>query len=136
MKLLTAENGSALNQTFSYSKNDGTYGTIKSGGTIKLKQDETATISGIPAGTFYQVTELTTQGYHTTVNNNEGYIASGTIASGGIAPASFVNRPYMELPSTGGAGTTSYTAGGLLLIAAAAALLYIHNRRRKEDSPS
>ncbi|MCI7019473.1 MAG: fibro-slime domain-containing protein [Clostridiales bacterium] len=136
VKLLTAENGSALNQTFSYSKNDGTYGTIKSGGTIKLKQDETATISGIPAGTFYQVTELTTQGYHTTVNNNEGYIASGTIASGGIAPASFVNRPYMELPSTGGAGTTSYTAGGLLLIAAAAALLYIHNRRRKEDSPS
>ena len=139
VELLTNEDGSALNQTFSYSRTDGTeitYGTIKSGGTIKLKQDETATISGIPAGTFYQVTELTTQGYHTTVNNNEGYIASGTIASGGIAPASFVNRPYMELPSTGGAGTTSYTAGGLLLIAAAAALLYIHNRRRKEDSPS
>ena len=137
VELLT--NDSALNQTFSYSRTDGTettYGTIKSGGTIKLKQDETATISGIPAGTFYQVTELTTQGYHTTVNNNEGYIASGTIASGGIAPASFVNRPYVELPSTGGAGTTSYTAGGLLLIAAAAALLYIHNRRRKEDSPS
>ena len=137
VELLT--NDSALNQTFSYSRTDGTettYGTIKSGGTITLHQNETATISGIPAGTFYQVTELTTQGYHTTVNNNEGYIASGTIASGGIAPASFVNRPYMELPSTGGAGTTSYTAGGLLLIAAAAALLYIHNRRRKEDSPS
>ena len=136
VELLTDENGSALNQTFSYSKNDGTYGTIKSGGTIKLKQDEAATISGIPAGTFYRVTEQTTQGYHTTVNGNEGYIVSGKIESGNTKPASFVNRPYVELPSTGGAGTTFYTAGGLLLIAAAAALLYIHNRRRKEDSPS
>ena len=136
VELLTDENGSALNQTFSYSKNDGTYGTIKSGGTITLHQNETATISGIPAGTFYRVTEQTTQGYHTTVNGNEGYIVSGKIESGNTKPASFVNRPYVELPSTGGAGTTSYTAGGLLLIAAAAALLYIHNRRRKEDSPS
>ena len=41
-----------------------------------------------------------------------------------------------ELPDTGGAGTTAYTAGGLLLIVAAAALLYIHTRRRKGDSPS
>lgn len=136
VELRTSQNGSPLNQTFSYSKNDGTFGTIKSGGTITLHQNETATISGIPAGTFYRVTELTTQGYHTTVNNNEGYIVSGTIENGNVKPASFVNRPYMELPNTGGAGTTSYSAGGLLLIAAAAALLYIHNRRRKEDSPS
>ena len=41
-----------------------------------------------------------------------------------------------ELPDTGGAGTTAYTAGGLLLIVAAAALLYIHTKRRKGDSPS
>ncbi len=138
-KVELLSNDSALNQTFSYSRTDGTettYGTIKSGGTITLHQNETATISGIPAGTFYQVTELTTQGYHTTVNGSEGYIVKGNIANGEVTTASFVNRPYVELPSTGGAGTTSYTAGGLLLIAAAAALLYIHNRRRKEDSPS
>ena len=41
-----------------------------------------------------------------------------------------------ELPNTGGAGTTSYTAGGLALIFGAATLLYIHCKRRKEDEAS
>ena len=41
-----------------------------------------------------------------------------------------------ELPNTGGAGTTSYTAGGLALIFGAATLLYSHCRRRKEDETS
>ena len=41
-----------------------------------------------------------------------------------------------KLPDTGGAGTTSYTAGGLTLIFGAATLLYSHCRRRKEDEVS
>lgn len=41
-----------------------------------------------------------------------------------------------KLPDTGGAGTTSYTAGGLALIFGAATLLYRHCRRRKEDEVS
>lgn len=41
-----------------------------------------------------------------------------------------------ELPDTGGAGTTSYTAGGLALIFGAATLLYSHCRRRKEGEAS
>lgn len=41
-----------------------------------------------------------------------------------------------KLPDTGGAGTTSYTAGGLALIFGAATLLYSHYRRRKEDEAS
>ena len=41
-----------------------------------------------------------------------------------------------ELPDTGGAGTTSYTAGGLALIFGAATMLYSHCRRRKEDEAS
>ena len=41
-----------------------------------------------------------------------------------------------ELPDTGGAGTTSYTAVGLALIFGAATLLYSHCRRRKEDEAS
>ena len=41
-----------------------------------------------------------------------------------------------ELPDTGGAGTTSYTAGGLALIFGAAILLYTHCKRRKEDEVS
>ena len=137
VELLTGENGSPLNQTFSYSRSDGTYGTIKSGGTITMHQNDVVTISGIPAGTYYRVTELSTQGYHVTVNGNEGYIVSGTIETGAIKPASFVNTPYYELPSTGGAGTEPYITGGLLLTAAASVLLlYNHKKRRKEDPAS
>ena len=102
-----------------------------------LKAGQTATISGIPAGTFYRVTELTTEGYQTTVNGEAGYITSGTVADGKIAHASFVNCPYTELPQTGGAGTTPYTAGGLLLMTAMAILLlYNHKVRRKEELTS
>ena len=137
VELLTGENGSALNQTFSFSRSDGTYGIVRSGGTIALRQDESVTISGIPAGTYYRVTELSTEGYHVTVNNEEGYIVAGTIETGEIQPASFVNRPYYELPSTGGCGTAPYIAGGLLLMAAAGMLLlYHHKKRGKEDTAS
>lgn len=135
VELLTGENGSALNQTFSYRRSDGTYGSIKSGGTIVLHQNDIVTISGIPAGTYYRVTELSTQGYHVSVNGNEGYIVSGNIETGKIKPAAFVNTPYYELPSTGGAGTGPYITGGLLLTAAASVLLlYNHIKRRKEDT--
>ena len=135
VELLTGENGSPLNQTFSYSRNDGTYGSIKSGGTIAMHQNDIVTISGIPAGTYYRVTELSTQGYHVSVNGNEGYIVSGKIETGEIMPAAFVNTPYYELPSTGGAGTGPYITGGLLLTAAASVLLlYNHIKRRKEDT--
>ncbi|MGM9590619.1 MAG: fibro-slime domain-containing protein [Faecousia sp.] len=139
--LLTKEGGNAIRQTCRYmitnGKDKATYGTIKSGETIALKAGETATISGIPAGTFYRVTELTTDGYKTTVNGSEGYIIAGEIANGKIQNASFVNTPYFELPSTGGTGTTPYTIGGFLLIACAVfLLLYNHNRRRKEDALS
>lgn len=41
-----------------------------------------------------------------------------------------------KLPDTGGAGTTSYTAGGLALIFGAATLLYSHCKRRREDEAS
>ena len=136
VELLTSELfGSPLGQTFSYSRSDGTYGTIKSGGTVKLHQNESITINGIPAGTFYRVTELSTQGYHTTVNGNEGYIVSGNIATGEIKPASFVNTPYYELPSTGGVGTQAYIMGGLLFMSLSASLLfYIHLKRRKKEN--
>ena len=142
---LTAENGSGLSGNYSYKvilngASEETvlrYGTIKNGGTIKLKNGEAATISGLPAGTYYTVEELTTAGYHTTVNEKEGYIAKGTISNGGTAPAAFVNTPYYELPSTGGGGTGWYTAGGLCLMAAAL-LLYAGTRLRRKggrDSP-
>lgn len=130
VELLTSENGSPLKQTFSYARSDGTYGTVKSGGTVKLGASETLTISGIPAGTYYRVTELSTEGYKTTVNGSEGYIVSGKIETGAIKPASFVNTPYYELPSTGGPGTLLYTSSGLALMLGAALMYKILRRRR------
>ena len=134
VELLTGENGSPLDQTFSYSRSDDTYGTIKSGGTLKLRQNESITISGIPAGTFYRVTELSTEGYHTTVNNNKGYITSGTIETGAIKPASFVNTPYYELPSTGGVGTQSLTIAGAILLLVGVAFIPVFKGRRRRRS--
>ena len=136
VELLTNEKGSALNQTFSYSRSDGTYGTIRSGGTIPLHQNDTVTISGIPAGTFYRVTELTHDGYLTTVNGNEGFIVSGKIETGLVEPASFVNTVYHELPNSGGPGTYWYTVSGIAVLLLAAGLMYKKLRRRKEAHTS
>lgn len=135
--LLTGEKGSPLSQTFNYTVSDtdkntaDTYGTVKSGGTIKLKNGETALIKGLPAGTYYTVTELSTEGYKTTVNGQEGYITKGTVSNGGTAPANFVNTPFYELPQTGGTGAHWYTLGGLCLMAGALLLLYRTKTRGK-----
>ena len=131
VELLTSENGSPLHQTFSFSRSDGTYGTVRSGASVGLKQNETITISGIPAGTYYRVTELSHEGYSTTVNGNEGYIVSGTIETGAVKPASFVNSPYFELPETGGGGTLWYTLGGTAMMLAAV-VMYRYKKRRRE----
>lgn len=60
-----------------------------------------------------------------------------TVADGSdskVLELSIQGTPWgYKLPDTGGAGTTSYTAGGLTLILGAATLLYSHCRRRKED---
>ncbi|MDD6043462.1 MAG: fibro-slime domain-containing protein [Eubacteriaceae bacterium] len=134
---LTDENGSAVNQTFSYKRtnDEGEYfGTVRSGGKIKMKANEKILVSGIPAGTYYRVTELTTEGYRITANDERGYIVSGKIQTGEVKPASFVNTPYYELPETGGPGTIWYTLGGLLLIAASGFfLLYRYYKRGKEE---
>ena len=134
--LLSSENGSPLNQTFGFSKNDGTFGTIRSGGKVRMKAKESITISGIPAGTYYQVTELSRDGYRITANGEKGYIVSGKIQTGEVKPASFVNTPDYELPETGGPGTKWYTLGGLLLIAASGFFLLYRYMRGKEEFES
>ena len=81
--------------------------TEKAGGTLE-KASNTGTALTVTTGTDSKVLQLTIQ------DTLWGY----------------------ELPDTGGAGTTSYTAGGLALIFGAATLLYSHCRRRKEDEAS
>lgn len=81
--------------------------TEKAGGTLE-KASNTGTALTVTTGTDSKVLELPIQ------DTLWGY----------------------KLPDTGGAGTTSYTAGGLALVFGAATLLYSHCRRRREDEAS
>ena len=75
--------------TYHYTKSDGTKGTVKSGGSVKLKSGETATIDTIPVGTTYTVkeSEANADGYKTTVTGE-----TGTIKRTVKAEADFTNH--------------------------------------------
>ncbi len=58
---------------------------------ITLKHDESKTISGLPEGTKYTVTENTVDNYTTSVNGTTGNSATGTIDNESVSTASFTN---------------------------------------------
>lgn len=94
---------------------------------ILVVRDEDATLypaTENPDGTLTQTGET---GTPLTVSGTDPKVLSVTVRD--------ISWGY-KLPDTGGAGTTSYTAGGLTLILGAATLLYIHCKRRKEDEAS
>lgn len=94
---------------------------------ILVVGDEDATLypaTENPDGTLAQTGE---PGTPLTVSGTDQKVLSVTVRD--------ISWGY-KLPDTGGAGTTSYTAGGLALIFGAATLMYIHCRRRKEDEAS
>ncbi|WP_178023678.1 carboxypeptidase regulatory-like domain-containing protein [uncultured Paenibacillus sp.] len=84
----------AVGKVYTYTKSDGTQGTIKSGDKINLKHGETAAIEGIPSGDGYIVTQTdySSEDY-TTAPANRTY--SGTIVEKQIAEARFVNAKYL-----------------------------------------
>ena len=70
-------------------------GTIKSGDTVQLKHGESITISGLPAGTTYTVTESGNNDYRVYASGN-----SGTIAANKTSTAAFTNA-RSSVPQTG-----------------------------------
>ena len=69
---------------------DGTYGGVaftKGEATVSVKAGSSVTISGLPAGTAYEVTELSASGYTVTSQN-----ASGQIPAGETVTAAFLNE--------------------------------------------
>ena len=134
--LLTAQGGSALQNTFAYSRSDGTYGSIRSGQTVTLRGGETLRISGIPAGTWYTVRELDSLDYTTTVNGAAGYVVSGEIASDQSARADYINTAHYRLPDSGGPGTDCFLILGIGLLALFACCLFIRLHKNKGSTDS
>ena len=102
-------------------------GYMTAGPWILVVRDEDATLypaTENPDGTLTQTGET---GTLLTVTGTDPKVLSVTVRD--------ISWGY-KLPDTGGAGTTSYTAGGLALIFGAATLMYIHCKHRKEDEAS
>ncbi len=75
-------------------KVSGAYGdaTFEDGkATLKLKDGQTARITGLPAGTSYTVTERAADGYKAAVNGVEGSKADGSISADQVSSAAFTN---------------------------------------------
>lgn len=96
-------------------KVSGTYGdaTFEDGeATLKLKDGQTARITGLPAGTAYTVTERSAGGYKAAVNGAEGFKADGSISADQVAAAAFTNT-FDPAPATASVPElTKVLAGG------------------------
>lgn len=96
-------------------KVSGTYGdaTFEDGeATLKLKDGQTARITGLPAGTAYTVTERAADGYKAAVNGAEGSRADGSISADQVAVAAFTNT-FDPAPATASVPElTKVLAGG------------------------
>lgn len=103
---VTLKDGDApLADSFSYTVDGGAGGTITNGGTITLKHGQTATITGIPAGTKYEVTETPVAGF--TADPTD---ATGTIVADETRTAAFTNT-YAVTPLEANANTDLGLAG-------------------------
>lgn len=93
----------------------GAYGdaTFEDGkATLKLKDGQTARITGLPAGTAYTVTERAADGYKAAVNGAEGSKADGSISADQVSSAAFTNT-FDPAPATASVPElTKVLAGG------------------------
>ena len=133
MEVTTDKDGIALfsgirrNTTYDLRETQAPSNYMTAGPWILEVRDEDATLypaTENPDGTLVKSGET---GTPLTVSGTDTKVLSVTVRD--------ISWGY-ELPDTGGAGTTSYTAGGLALIFGAATLLYSHCWRRKEDEAS
>lgn len=136
MEVTTDKDGIALfsgirrNTTYDLRETQAPSNYMTAGPWILEVRDEDATLypaTENPDGTLEKASDTDTGTVLTVADGSDSKVLQLTIQ----------DTPWgYELPDTGGAGTTSYTAGGLTLIFGAATLLYIHCRRRKEDEAS
>ena len=99
---LTDESGAALTDAYPYAVSGGdgsqiSTGTIGDCGSFSLSHGQTITVTGLPAGTQYSVTEAQTEDYTSEIISGQ---ASGTIQADAAADVLFNNRRVEELPET------------------------------------
>ena len=99
--------GSALTKEYAYTVTDGDQETAKdkiaNAGTISLKHGQKATITGLPAGAQYKVTETKAGGY-----TADALVKEGTVAAEKTANADFTNT-YSVAGSLSGSDALTVT---------------------------
>ena len=119
--------GIRRNTTYDLYETQAPSGYMTAGPWILKVEDTTATLYPATEGENGALTQTSETGTQLENIGKDSIVFS--------APISDQSWGY-KLPDTGGAGTTSYTAGGLALIFGAATLMYVHCKRRKEDEAS
>lgn len=87
--------GYEADKTYSYTREDGTFGIITSGGTVLLRDGQTITIEGLPTDIVYTVTqsEYTNDGYTT---NPENRVYTGKIIKAKVSEARYINDRVLK----------------------------------------
>ncbi len=140
----TDANGSHLKDDYSYTRYQADGTVVKTdviiydGGSFQLKDGEYIIVKYLPVDANYYIEELNTSGYGVTVTINGGSPNATATATGAIHKQTqdsvhYINESRFELPETGGAGVTLFTAFGLLVMSMAGWLMI--SLRRKQSRP-
>lgn len=141
-----SKNGVQLKDDYAYTKYDSN-GTaieqdliIASDSNFTLKKGEYISVSYLPIGTTYTISEInvdpTTKVYTSSSNSNyvlnENKVITGTIVSGGnTASVYFKNVRFFKLPETGGLGINpSILAGGASLMTTSIYIIRVNKKGR------
>lgn len=116
---------------------NGTYGDVtfaEGKAVIEVQHGQTVTLTGIPAGVRWTITEQARDGFTVEylVDGVTVTEATGTITHNQTVAVKAVNTTWYLLPATGGMGIQMYAFSGLLLILAAA-LIFGYSQRRKME---
>lgn len=118
---------------FTDGKLSGTTTDLDAATEIVTGNDGTVTVKGLAAGTYYLKETYTLPGYNPLTEDKKVVISAVNpeVTEGRVfqAETTVVNYSGIELPGTGGIGTTAFTAIGSVMMMSAAAFLFLNKKR-------